>query len=101
MCSLRFKTASALGSHAKFKHTKNEQKNKLKFLKLENPNPKRKAPEPQQQSPEEKAASSNDGPIAKKEKTRARFRNYKKLELVRKFKNMREVLPAHTATSGR
>ena len=39
MCSMRFKTASALGSHAKFKHSKSEQKNKLKFLKLEHPVP--------------------------------------------------------------
>ena len=94
MCSMRFKTASALGSHAKFKHSKSEQKNKLKFLKLEHPVPAPKRKEPEQQPSEEKTGPQSDGPVTKKKKTRVRFRNYKKLELIRKFKTMREVLPS-------
>ena len=77
-------------------HPKLQQRNKLKFPTVAQPPEvldEVNAPGLKRKQPEEAIASAeentNDSPVAKKKKTRARFRNLKKLALVRAFTELR------------
>ena len=95
-CSQRFGNPGALASHRKFAHTKASQRNKLKFP-VQAP-PKAEAPILKRKQPDQVAPPSEEKeevrPVAKKKKTRTRFRNFKKLALIREFKELRKAQPA-------
>ena len=93
-CSQRFGNKGALASHLRFLHpSKPYQKNKLAFPDppLEPPRPKRKNPPCPPQ--DEDKSDCDDAPPAKVAKTRARFRNSKKLDLARGFKSLKQNEP--------
>ena len=74
----------------KFSHSKSEQKSKLNFAAKTSDQKRKPLPNPQGAPPNEE---KQEEPVAKKAKTRVRFRNYKKLELAREFQGLREAKP--------
>lgn len=104
-CSQRFGNPGALASHVKFSHpNKPAQKSKIDFSRAEPPKASPQVPskkrmreekdhKSEEPSEETSSGSEADDKPAKKRKTRARFKNYKKLALAREFKKLRTESP--------